>query len=422
MIDVAVVGAGSAGVATAVAAARAGASTVLLERADVPGGMSALALVHTICGLYELRDELRFANDGFAAAFASRLIRSGGAQAPVRMGKVWVLPHDPSSFAIVCADYLKETPGLEARFGAELVAVHSDGERVLAVEIRQGDDLCVVKARSFIDATGDASVVAMSGAGFDQSESSRLQRPAFIARLTGLAPGSLGDPERLRLAHEVATGVKSGDLSSDALGAAFRPGVREGDAFLTVDLSAGGAAWEPTSPDAIAEVETVGRRTVEQVLKLLRKRLPHWSAVTVAQWPARPGVRESRRARGVARLTGRDVLAGTQFDDGIAAVSWPMELRERATGPRWSFPTSDRPAQIPLRALRDGTLRNLWVVGRCISCDHEAQASIRVMGTCFATGEAAGLAAAMGTAGEQDPDWPTLAQDIIHRRRHAEYR
>jgi FAD dependent oxidoreductase len=71
-----------------------------------------------------------------------------------------------------------------------------------------------------------------------------------------------------------------------------------------------------------------------------------------------------------------------------------MELREKPTGPRWRYPENDRPTQIPLGALKVANVTNLWTAGRCISCDHEAQAALRVIGTCLATGQAAGLAAA----------------------------
>ena len=111
-------------------------------------------------------------------------------------------------------------------------------------------------------------------------------------------------------------------------------------------------------------------------------------------WPARAGVRESRRWIGETLLTGADILSGRRFVDEIALATWPLELRETAKGAKLRFPEDDRPAGIPLGSLRVKGEDRLFVAGRCLSCDHDAQASIRVMGTCFATGQAAGLAAA----------------------------
>ena len=87
-------------------------------------------------------------------------------------------------------------------------------------------------------------------------------------------------------------------------------------------------------------------------------------------------------------------MAGSRFDDEIALATWPMEFRETPRGPKLRFPEGNRPAGIPLRCLKPAGIDRLFVAGRCISADHDAQASIRVMGTCFATGEAAGRAAA----------------------------
>ncbi len=101
------------------------------------------------------------------------------------------------------------------------------------------------------------------------------------------------------------------------------------------------------------------------------------------------------------RLETRDLEIGARFEDSIALATWPMELRENNRGPRLRYPEKNRPCEIPLRALRARDHRNLFVAGRCIASSHEAQASIRVIGTCLATGEAAGIAAALYASGGQ---------------------
>jgi len=128
--------------------------------------------------------------------------------------------------------------------------------------------------------------------------------------------------------------------------------------------------------------------------EFLRREVPGFAQSFISTFPARVGVRESRRVVGEQRLESGDVESGAEFADAVALATWPMELRETARGPRLRFPHQNRPCQIPLGALRAHGRSNLFVAGRCISCSHEAQASIRVIGTCLATGEAAGLAAA----------------------------
>jgi hypothetical protein len=111
-------------------------------------------------------------------------------------------------------------------------------------------------------------------------------------------------------------------------------------------------------------------------------------------YPSCLGIRESRRSNGIYQLTEKDILEGARFDDEVAIASWPIELRETARGPRFRYPIGNQPCGIPLRSLQSKDVENLFVAGKCISTTHEAQASIRVIGTCLATGEAAGIAAA----------------------------
>src|SRR6187401_2996476 len=113
--DVLVAGGGSAGIAAAVAAARVGARTLLVERHGLLGGMASVALVHSICGLYRLDDGSKpplLANGGFAAEFARQLLASGGASGPVRMGRVDVLLQRPAAFAQLSDTLVRQTPGL----------------------------------------------------------------------------------------------------------------------------------------------------------------------------------------------------------------------------------------------------------------------------------------------------------------------
>ena len=96
-----------------------------------------------------------------------------------------------------------------------------------------------------------------------------------------------------------------------------------------------------------------------------------------------------------------DLLRGARFEDEVALAAWPMELREQATGARLKFPENGQPCGIPLRALRSKSKENLFAAGRCLSSSHEAQASLRVIGTCLATGEAAGIAASLLASGRE---------------------
>ena len=368
--DVIVVGGGTAGIAAAVCAARDGAQTLLIERRGALGGMASNALVHTLCGLYLLRDDdthpLVYANEGFPREFAERLIAAGGASSPMRMGKLDVLPHDPIALAAVADDLTRRTPNLTVLLHTDLTEVETAAGQIQAVHLRSQGCAMEVSVKSLIDASGDAEAAALAGADFEVAQTDCLQRPAYIFGIGGASENALAEDARLKLAHLISSAVTSGHLSSEALGVAFRHGRHKNEIWATLDLQAD--PYDPCSP---------GFENAE-----------------ITRTPAQAGIRESRRVSGVASLTGEDILQGRIGENPVALACWPLELRENAHGPRFRFPTENRPAGISRDCLRSRTYANLFVAGRCISCTHEAQASIRVTGTCLATGEAAGKAAA----------------------------
>lgn len=402
--DVLVIGGGSAGLAAAVAAARSGCRTLLVEWHATLGGMATAALVHSVCGLYRLRAEpgAVAANPGFATEVAARLLRAGGARGPLRMGRLDVLPHHPPTFARVADDLATATANLEVRFHSAAVAVHGR-ERIEAVELFCRGARDVVEPGLVVDASGDAVVVALAGAGFEIEDGRRLQRPAYVFVLGGVAPGALDDGRRLVAAHRIASAVRAGKLPHGALGASLREGVHPGEAYVTVDLEGPpDGDYDPTDPRCLAALEVHGRVLAGALADFVRVQLEGFATSHLAALPARVGVRESRRAACDRRIETADIEGGASFPDAVALATWPMEMRERATGARLRFPRDGRPAQIPLGALRVRGVANLLVAGRCISASHEAQASLRVIGTCLASGEAAGLAAGI-LAGRDAP-------------------
>ncbi|MEI7774659.1 MAG: FAD-dependent oxidoreductase [Verrucomicrobiota bacterium] len=408
--DVLVLGGGSAGIAAAITAARAGAKTLLLERHGSLGGMATAALVHSVCGLYFLPNESepKLAHPGFPTEFAARLVSVGAASGPLRMGRVYVLPHSPPGFAAVCDMFISESLNLSTHLHSELIQASVVDGRLQHVEFSCRGVRSQVRARAWVDASGDAALCFMSGIDTYQSSSSSLQRPAFIFALQGVDVLLLDEQGRIRLAAIIATAVREGRLGSGALGTQVRATHRGSEAYVTIDL-AGGANFDPTNPAQITELELEGRRLAIEIFTFLKHTHPALMEAHLSAFPARVGIRESRRLRGRLTITGDDVLRGTDSDESVALGTWPMENREKNTGPKWLFPRDNRPTQIPLGALHSAEVSNLWAAGRCISCDHEAQAAIRVMGTCMASGQAAGAAATI-QASEDRRTAPSVPQ------------
>jgi hypothetical protein len=397
--DVLVVGGGSAGLAAAVGAARTGAKTLLVERLGALGGMASASLIHSICGLYHLPEHRQgeFCNPGFAPEFARRLLKSGNARGPVRMGRVDVLLHSPFGFARLADQIAHETSGLEVRLHCDLIGCDPGAQ---TVEILCRGIRSTLTARSFVDASGDGVLAALAGAQFELEPSSRLQRPAYVFSMQNVPFESVSDHARLRIARLLAGAVKEGRLEKGALGAALRAGCKPGEVFVTIDLAAG-PEFDPLSPQCLSRLEMEGRRLAAQVSDLLIAEAAGFAQSSIAAFPARIGVRESRRVACEYRLEESDLLEGAQFEDAVAVATWPMELREQATGPKLRYPQGSAPCQIPLRSLRLLGKPNFFVAGRCLGASHEAQASTRVIGTCFATGESAGIAAALRAQGAE---------------------
>ena len=390
--DVLVAGGGSSGLAAAVSAARAGVKTFLVEQSGMLGGMATQSLVHSICGLFKIssQPEVEWANQGFPKEFATRLLEVNGARQPVRMGRVDVMLTVPTLFSILADQICAETPNLEVRLHSTIIHAESDLTR-LKMHCRGREE--IVHAKAAIDCTGDGSLAAMAGAEVEQEGADRLQRPAFIFLIGGVESATVTDEGKMKIARHIAEAVQLGELSTTTLGVSFRESGRDGELYATIDL-AGADDFDPLSAKSLTQLEVVGRQTAAALVEFLKARIPSFASTYISQFPTRIGIRESRRVRGRYCLKTSDLENGATFSDSVGLATWPMELRETAKGPRLRFPHGDRPCEIPLRALQARAHDNLFMAGRCISCSHEAQASIRVIGTCLATGEAAGIAAA----------------------------
>lgn len=390
--DVLVLGGGSAGMAAAVAAARDGAQVLLVERCGFLGGMGTASLIHTFCGLYLLRKEpgAVIANPGLPEEIAERMQAATGI-GPVRMGRLDVLPQHPVEFVRLADELVAAEKGIELLFHSEVVSAGREGDGwSIGIACRGRREQ--VRARAVVDASGDAVLATMLGADTTTTEAARLQRPAYVIGVGGVS-GGLADGDRLRLAQRLVAGVREGTLDRGVLGSSFRASGRGGEVFITIDLAAGEDRYDPTDADCLAAIELDGRRLGSSVLDWLRGVEPAWQDAFVSCWPGRAGVRESRRWKGRHVLRAGEWLAGTSFDDQVALATWPMEFRRDNRGPKLRYPEGDKPCGIPLRCLEAENLEGVFMAGRCISVDADVQASVRVMGTCFATGEAAGRAA-----------------------------
>ncbi len=395
--DVAVVGGGPAGLASALGAARAGARTLLVERERTLGGNVARALVHTICGLYRgdaARPEP--VHEGLPARIAQALAAAGGAGEPVAAGRVFYLPIRPAAFGALAHDVSGRTPGLALALGSALIGARlaqRAGDPSL-LELLGPAGRAQASARVVVDASGDAVAAALGGAASETTPQERLQRCSYIVRLEGVADAALEPFARLQLTASVARAASRGELPAECVSLVARPDGRSGSLFLTLTLPPlEGRPFAPLDPAYVEALGARARGLAERVVEYLRRARAGFAAARVADWPARVGIRETRRVQGRVVLAREDVLEGRRRDDEVALSSWPIELWEDHRRARYEHPAG--PCSVPLGALVSRSHPSLGAAGRCLSASHEAHGALRVIGTALATGEAAGVAAAL---------------------------
>jgi len=410
--DVAVVGGGPAGVAAACAAAASGARSVLVERSPRLGGNAANAFVHTICGLYHqvgsgsTQSRARLAQHGFARRFAEGLIARRGARAPERSGRVWVLATEPRAFAELCQSYCAEL-GVELLLASRLegVALGEAGNpsrlELAAGDLESASSALDLEASVLVDATGDATVAALGGAEVHAEPAERLQRPSYIFRLRGVKSEALEGFARMRLTVAVAGAARAGELPEGCESVLVRPGISEGEAYVTLNLrSRPGEAYHPLDPECVRALDARGRLAARAIVPFLRTR-PEFEAAEIASWPERIGIRETRRMVGRACVTREDVLKGARRADEVAVSAWPIELWNDHRRAELAYP--EDVSSVPLTALVSASHPRLLAAGRCISADHDALGALRVIATSMATGEAAGVAAALACRYHREP-------------------
>lgn len=393
--DVVVVGGGAAGLAAAVAAAGCGARTALVERYGFLGGMATAGMVSTICGLYRTSSAgpAEPLNPGFAETFAQRLTAMPGCGAPVRRGRTHVLPYTPFAFACLADEVAAEAPGLDVYLHAYLVGLDAPASHIKALRISTWERTLELRAHAVVDTTGDAVVAHRAGAATETAPVAERQLSSVVFVLQNVDTDALGPGARVALARALVSAEREGGLPKGASNLAVGPSLQSGE--VVCKLALGGIVEElPPGRDVLTLAEQEGRKRILAITTLL-KTMPAFTRAFVSHAAPQVGVREGRRVVGRYQLTREDVLSGRTFEDGIVRGSWPIELWEEGRlGATYEYLEDGQTYDIPLRCLRAREVENLFMAGRCLSASREALGSARVIGTCLATGAAAGIAAA----------------------------
>jgi len=397
--DVVVVGAGAAGIAAAVAAARRGCRTALLERYGFAGGMATAGAVGTICGaFYRSPEAPRPVHRGFPAEFCDQLAARGGRAGPVRGREgLWFLPYRPDDFIALCDELLGQH-GVEIFFHTTVFGVSRSGPRLEAVDALVYDRPARFTAGAFIDCSGEASLTALAGSPL--LEESDTQAGALVFELCGLE----GADEELLwrlIVRELARAGEQGNLPLECSRISLVPGsFRRGRAAFKLSVpEARGREF-----NALSRLEPLARARVRHFVGWLKDTIPACRESELLSVAPQCGIRTGPRPAGRYTLEEGDVLELRTFPDAIARGAWPIEEWGTERGPRLTCFEVERHYEIPARALQPIELSNLLCAGRNMAATPRAIASARVIGTCLATGTAAGLIAAGAVGGGRMAD------------------
>ncbi|HOX07224.1 MAG TPA: FAD-dependent oxidoreductase [Planctomycetota bacterium] len=414
--DVCVIGGSCTGVFAAVAAARRGARVALVEAQGMLGGTATSGLVAVWHSLLDTRFERQIIA-GLTAEAVERLDRRGALTRRGRDANL-ALIFSPAELALEL-DRLAAEAGvrvfLHARFAAPVV---EDG-RVAAAVIEDKSGRRAIRARFFVDASGDGDLI--DRAGLATRSMGDLQPPTTCAVLRGLAVLKERNPG-FSINRAVFDPKLEGALECGFLWTADLP--LGPDMTLVAGTRVNGA--DCSDADQLTHAEQEGRAQVRRIVDLLRKNFAGGEELRLAALPGHIGVRQTRQIVGRHRLTEQEVLAGTRFPDAIANGSYRVDVHHndragitfryldgrevfiRADGTderrRWRPEQSEDPTfyQVPYRSLVPEGSRNVLAAGRLVDADRGAFGAVRVMVNCNQTGEAAGAAAALALDSGRD--------------------
>lgn len=397
--DVVVAGSGPGGLGAALSAARSGASVVLCERYGFLGGNFTAAAVGSVCGYYGNRGTWETPSfepviGGVASEILDSLAASGNGMGPIPFKEqTAVFLYKPWAAKRLFDHMISEAGRIDLLLHTVVVDTICADDEMQALVVGTKNGLAAVEGRVFIDATGDADVSKFSGvetiAGSPDGAQQFASMQFFMANV---------DDASMLEANAALSGLieRFGDhLSRDggAVLPTFNPGQVTG--AMTRVRRADGGPLDATDVRQATYGELEGRRLAEEAAEFLRAHVPGFEFAYLSDTAVQLGVRETRHVVGDYVLTGDDVRSGARFDDAVASCSWPQEYHTTGRSTRYEFLDAGLTYQVPYRCLVPNGPRNLLVVGRAISADHDALASVRVMAPCLALGQAAGTAAVM---------------------------
>jgi len=385
--DIAILGAGIAGVAASLEAAKLGRRVVLIDAGQQLGGQSTGTMLGTFCGFYSNGPEpyrvvYGMVDDMFAALKARGALHD-------RRGRNSIIPLYEEQALLRWIERAVHGAGIEVLLGANLLEVRREGGRIRALDLATRFGRVEVAAHGFVDASGDAALAFNAGFACREPVAPLMGSLMFV--IEGYDEAAALKIDRWAMQKVLAEkGAAYGLVRRDGFVFAF-----PGRGHATVNMT---HVETPLDSAGQARAQAEGRAQADAVLAFLRGEYPEIFQAARIRHYGMLGIRQTRWIVGRESLDIADVRAGRRHRDAILRCSWPVELHDRAEDVHWEEFGDDHMHYVPFGALLPEGADNLVAAGRCIDGDAAALSSVRVMGPCIAMGMAA--AQALDIAGQ----------------------
>ena len=390
--DVAVIGGGFAGVAAALAAAREGCRVMLIEKGNALGGAAVNALV---CPFMPYSTKINGVMTPLSAGLFQTICQMLNARGGMK--KHYFLEEE---LKFLLNEMLEES-NVELLFHAYICGADCSNEKINSISVATKSGIITIEADYYIDATGDAQMAYLAGCPTVLGrETDHLCQPMTLCFRLGNVDVERFLANRDKLESAYKKSQENGEIINPRENLLlFRTPIPNVLHFNTTRI----VKLDPTNPQEVTKAEILARKQVFEIYNLMKKHGDGLENSFLMMTASEIGVRESRMIVGDYVLTEADCRAFKKFDDSIAACNYDIDIHnpEGSGTSHYYFPEGEY-YTIPYRSLIPRNVNNALVAGRCISSDHGAQASYRIMPTVCCIGEAAGVAIGLAAKGHTD--------------------
>lgn len=391
-VDILIVGGGMAGTVASIAAARRGHRVLILEKDYVLGGTATSGMMCNMFGTH-LNGEAFLG--GIASEIVNLLIERGFgklyARTPLSSGPNVVVDrvdYNPEYLKILLEELVTKE-NVEIIYGSHIEKVDTDGKNIVLIEIGNKYEKIIINAKSIIDSSGNSAIFSMLGS--DLIVDNDLQPVTLMYRLCDVDKEKFESVTKDRIQEVIKKGMEEKRLPAKVLGIARIPGGSQVGVNATRSTDINHESLENVSR---ALIET--RKQISEMIPFLKANLAGFENASLAGIGSTMGVRDASRIKGLYELKDLDLVEGKIFEDGVAACCYPVDIHLSEGGKSILKNIGGNGYyNIPYRCMLGNSFENIIAAGRCISSERAAFASLRIIGTVMAIGEAAGVAAAL---------------------------